>query len=125
MGTSGLAFGPHWAIAIAITAAVVTACGTLFVGWFMESYRRHLERKALAAALLSEITSIMQTSEDHDFVGVYRQLQELLELWQSSGRVAPGGVEPTFRTTVYEKCADRIGVLDRDDAIAWCGFTAS
>lgn len=119
MGASGSAIGPYWAIAIAITAAVVTACGTFLVGWRMESYRRRLDREVLAAALLSEITSIMQTFEDYKYVDLYRQLQEALQRAALSG--APG-TEPTFRATVYEKCADRIGMLDRDDAVGVVRF---
>jgi hypothetical protein len=119
MGASGSAIGPSWAIAIAITAAVVTASGSLYVGLLLESYRRYLERGALAAALLSEITSILQIFEDHDFVGVYRQLQEVFQRAAQSG--APG-TDPTFRDTVYEKCADRIGMLGRDEAVGVVRF---
>jgi hypothetical protein len=85
----------------------------------LESYRRYLERGALAAALLSEITSILQIFEDHDFVGVYRQLQEVFQRAAQSG--APG-TDPTFRDTVHEKCADRIGMLGRDEAVGVVRF---
>jgi hypothetical protein len=113
-GTSGLA--------IAITTAVVTACGTLFVGWLLENYRRHLDRRSLAAALLSEITSIMRIIEDYDFVGQYRQLQDVLQRAAQSGALVPRYAEPTFRATVYEKCADRIGLLGADEAVAVVRF---
>jgi hypothetical protein len=120
-GTFGGSGG--WTGVFTLAGALIGAVASLFAVVAREKYARFLDRRSLAAALLSEITSIMRVFEDYKYVELYEQVQEILQRAAESGIVAPGNrAEPTFRTTVYERCADRIGMLGTDEAAAVVRF---
>jgi hypothetical protein len=91
---------------IAALAATLTSFGAFAVGWLIEDYKRHRDRQALAAALRSEITVTLQLIR----VAGASFPKTLAEM--------PGLTEDllSFPTTVYEKCADRVGTLGEPEA---------
>lgn len=97
--------GSAWSIAI--ITAITTAFLTFGVGLLHENHKRHLDRQALAASILAEITSLVELFDRLDIVGVYRRLREAL----IAGNVSAGTPDIEFPVTVYEKSADKVGTL--------------
>jgi len=113
-GTFGGASLGWWPpILVAILAAALTAVGTFAVGRLIENYKRHRDRQALADAVRSEISVIIQLVTELQFEAIYNQLRFALE----SGISVPGTEHVmAFPTTIYEKCAERVGLLGRHEA---------
>src|SRR5206468_3840947 len=99
---------------VAIIVAVLTACGAFLIGLLIEDYKRYRDTQALAAALRSEIRVLLQLVEELKIEENYRGMRDIMQ----SGRELP--VFPTdgltFPITIYEKCADRVGILGEQEA---------
>ena len=94
-------------------AALLTAAGAFTVGLLLENYRRHRDRQVLAATILSEVDAILDLFASLDMVGRYKSLRNTLQERASRG-LPHAGVEDSslvFPVTVYEKCADKIGLV--------------
>lgn len=80
----------------------------------MKNYKRHLDRQALAAALLSEITTILRLFEELKIADICGKFRETLKGGSAVSPVATDAL--TFPIRIYEKCADRVGTLGKEEA---------
>lgn len=81
-GTFGGGTSP---IVVAVVTATLTAFGTLVVGWLIEDYKRHRDKRALAGALRSEITVTLQLLAELNFEAKMTQIREMLIAGIQSG----------------------------------------
>jgi hypothetical protein len=111
------------AAAFALLAAIIGAAALLHQTQEVqrrEDARWHRERTTVAATLLAEISSILRGFEEDKAVEKYREVQQMMERYEAERAPLPPlpkNYNPTFSATVYEKCADRIGMLPTDEAV--------
>lgn len=103
--------GAAFALAVALIGSAVILDQTQ-AARRQEEERRHLDRKALATALLSEVNLLMKRLDQEE--QNYRKLLEVLRevVIRKVARTPPfmgSGLES--RVSVYAKCADQIGKL--------------
>jgi hypothetical protein len=108
---------------IAIIAATLTAFFTFIVGLAIEDYRRHRDRKAVAGAVRAEIAASMQLIEQWKLEARYSEIRDRLQDAHRREQDVPGFPDDTltFPVTIYEKCADRVGTLGKQEAedVVW------
>ena len=100
---------------IAILVAVLAAVGSFFVGYTIENYKRYRDGQAIAGSLRAEIVAIValfdELGMEQVWTGLLTQLRDLAANripWTEE--MATGG-DLTFPPTIYEKVADRLGML--------------
>jgi hypothetical protein len=89
-------------------------------GWLAcRAYRRdrNYERQVLAASLLSEITTLTSLMHELGFRDMFGNVLDDMLTRARAGEPWRASTDPiTFPVTIYEKCADRLGVLDVETA---------
>ena len=109
-GTFGSGGSTWW---VAVVVALLTAAATFGVGRLLEDYKRHREASVLAASLAAEVSATLRLFVQLRMEELYRNLRARMQEVKDSNGVWPLSPEGsfTFPITVYEKCADRIGML--------------
>lgn len=114
-GTFGSGGSTWW---IAVIVALLTAVATFGVGRLLEDYKRHREASALAASLAAEISAILCLFVQLRIEEIYRNIRAGMQQAKDNGGSWSVNPESSFifPVTVYEKCADRVGILGNETA---------
>ena len=118
--------------AAAIVAALLTASATAIVGFVVDSRRRHLEFRAIAAAFASDISTTIRLTREagwHErFCATITKMQRINarnvlqpsvlrpDSFNPHNWPAPDATSLTFPPTVYDHAAERMGLLGADIA---------
>jgi hypothetical protein len=105
-------------LTIPILVALLTAAGTFWGGYLIEGYKRHRDKQALAASILSEVTAILDIQTQLRIEDRYHELRAAMAKAQGEGAAWRGMRSDTmaFPVSVYEKSADRVGTLGAETA---------
>ena len=93
--------------------------GTFIVSRLIENYRRYLDRKSLAAALLAEVELLLKAVAEER--GIYDRMEKWDDTSVPADRELPMMSETykgalNYRVSIFEKCAQQIGQLDAETA---------
>ncbi len=100
--------GAGW---IGVSAGLVGAAITIAVGFFLEDYKRHRDRQAMAMAYLGEIKAIVELSKRLNLAKEAKRVADILR--PLADLPAGFGTSQKFSipNPVFEKAADKIGVF--------------
>ena len=96
---------------IGVTAGLVGGAITIAAGFFLEDYKRHRDRQAVAMAFLGEIKTLVDLSKRLNLAGEAKRVADVL---RPLAALPPGfGTSQKFSVPnpVFEKAADKIGVF--------------
>jgi hypothetical protein len=98
---------------IGVTAGLTSAAITLSAGFFLEDYRRHRDRQAMAMAFVGEIKTLVDLSKRLALVEKAKMVADMLRPLGTLP-VDYGGPERTIGNPVFDKAADKIGIFPDD-----------